>query len=140
MHLVSEVPALRHCSCFPFRTTAFFPIYGHNKVSSVGIPKGQIAEALGKRLASDTFESYSAETVIKEQINQDAVRLMKQLYHIDMEQTQYNKLLSDIPSADIVITMGVMWTVRACHAGTRKTGDCMIRPAWTIPFLRIPYC
>lgn len=110
------------------------------KVSSFGIPTGQIAEALGKRLASDTFESYSAETVIKEQINQDAVRLIKQLYHIDMEQTQYNKLLSDIPSADIVITMGVMWTVRACHAGTGKTGDCMIRPAWTIPFLRIPYC
>ena len=31
---------------------------------------------------------------------------MKELYNIDMEKTQYSKLLSDIPSADIIITMG----------------------------------
>ena len=35
------------------------------------------AEALGKHFASDVFESYSAGTETKEQINQDAVRLMK---------------------------------------------------------------
>lgn len=68
--------------------------------------RSQIAEALGKHLASDTFESYSAGTEVKEQINPDAVRLMKQLYHIDMEQTQYSKLLSALPDIDIVITMG----------------------------------
>ena len=68
--------------------------------------RSQIAEALGTYLASDTFESYSAGTVTKPQINQDAVRLMKKLYQIDMEKTQYPKLLSDIPQADIVITMG----------------------------------
>ena len=49
--------------------------------------RSQIAEALGKHLASDVFESYSAGTETKPQINQDAVRLMKQLYDIDMEKT-----------------------------------------------------
>ena len=68
--------------------------------------RSQIAEALGKRLACDEFESYSAGTETKPQINQDAVRLMKQKYQIDMEKTQYSKLLSDIPPVDVVITMG----------------------------------
>ena len=68
--------------------------------------RSQIAEALGKHLASDAFESYSAGTETKPQINQDAVRLMNRLYGIDMEQTQHSKLLSDIPPADIVVTMG----------------------------------
>lgn len=68
--------------------------------------RSQIAEALGKMLAADSFDSYSAGTETKPQINQDAVRLMKQLYHIDMEQTQYSKLLSAIPAVDILITMG----------------------------------
>ena len=68
--------------------------------------RSQMAEALGKRLASDVFESYSAGTELKEHINPDAVRLMKQIYGIDMEQTQYNKLISDIPAPDVVIFMG----------------------------------
>ena len=68
--------------------------------------RSQIAEALGKHFASDIFESYSAGTETKPQINQDAVRLMKEKYQIDMEQTQCSKLLSDIPPVDIVITMG----------------------------------
>ncbi|EPR10326.1 arsenate reductase ArsC [Ruminiclostridium papyrosolvens] len=68
--------------------------------------RSQIAEALGKQLASDVFESYSAGTETKPQINQDAVRLMKQIYGIDMEKTQKSKLLQDIPTVDIVITMG----------------------------------
>ena len=68
--------------------------------------RSQIAEALGKHLAGDAFESYSAGTQIKPQINQDAVRLMKQLYDIDMEKTQRSKLLSEISPVDIVVTMG----------------------------------
>lgn len=68
--------------------------------------RSQIAEALGKKLASDVFESYSAGTETKPQINRDAVRLMKQVHGIDMEVTQYSKLLSDIPEVDVVITMG----------------------------------
>lgn len=68
--------------------------------------RSQIAEALGKHLASDIFESYSAGTETKPQINQDAVRIMKELYDIDMEQTQYSKLISNIPDPDIAISMG----------------------------------
>ena len=68
--------------------------------------RSQIAEALGKKLASDAFESYSAGTETKPRINQDAVRLMKAVHGIDMELTQYSKLLEDIPAVDVVITMG----------------------------------
>ena len=68
--------------------------------------RSQIAEALGKALASDVFESYSAGTETRPQINQDAVRLMKALYGIDMEQTQYSKLFSVFPEPVISISMG----------------------------------
>lgn len=68
--------------------------------------RSQIAEALGKHFAADVFESYSAGTEIKDRINPDAVRIIKQLYGIDMEQTQRPKLLEDIPPVDIIITMG----------------------------------
>ena len=69
--------------------------------------RSQIAEALGKHLASDIFESYSAGTEKKTQINQDAVRIMKEIYGIDMEVNgQYSKLITDIPDVDIAISMG----------------------------------
>ena len=68
--------------------------------------RSQIAEALGRQLAADVFESYSAGTETRPQINPDAVRLMKSRYGIDMEQTQYSKLLSALPPLDVVITMG----------------------------------
>lgn len=68
--------------------------------------RSQIAEALGKKLASDVFESYSGGTEVKDQINPDAVRMMKQLHHIDMEETQFSKLIFDIPQPDVVIFMG----------------------------------
>lgn len=68
--------------------------------------RSQIAEALGKLLAADVFESYSAGTEAAQEINRDAVRLMKQLYGIDMEQSQRPKLLDELPPVDIVVTMG----------------------------------
>ncbi len=68
--------------------------------------RSQMAEALGKLYGSDVFESYSAGTETKPQINQDAVRITKELYNIDMNETQKSKLLSDIPEVDIVIKMG----------------------------------
>ena len=68
--------------------------------------RSQMAEALGKKLASDVFDSFSAGTEVKPRINQDAVRLMKQVHGIDMEETQYSKLLSDIPKPDVAIFMG----------------------------------
>ena len=68
--------------------------------------RSQIAEALGKHLAGDVFESYSAGTEVKAQINQDAVRIMKKLYGIDMEKTQFSKLISGIPAPDLAVSMG----------------------------------
>lgn len=85
------------------------PFYKKKKVAFICVHnscRSQIAEALGKHLAADVFESYSAGTETKPQINQDAVRIMKELYGIDMEQTQYSKLMSDIPDPDVAISMG----------------------------------
>ena len=68
--------------------------------------RSQMAEALGKKLASEVFESYSAGTEVRPQINQDAVRIIKAFYNIDMNETQHSKLLEDIPKVDVIITMG----------------------------------
>ena len=80
------------------KTAAFFCV--HNSCRS------QIAEALGKHLRGDEFDFYSAGTETKPQINPDAVRLMKQCYGIDMEQTQYSKTADQIPVPDLAISMG----------------------------------
>lgn len=68
--------------------------------------RSQMAEAIAKLLAAGVFAAYSAGTETKPQINQDAVAVIKELYGIDMNQTQSSKLLSAIPPVDIVITMG----------------------------------
>lgn len=68
--------------------------------------RSQIAEALGKYLRGGDLEFTSAGTKTKPQINPDAVRLMKQLYGIDMERTQYSKIIDQIPVPDRVISMG----------------------------------
>lgn len=64
-----------------------------------------MAEAFGKVLGLDVFECFSAGMEKQEQINQDAVRIMKKI-GIDMELHQKTKLLQDIPEVDVVITMG----------------------------------
>lgn len=68
--------------------------------------RSQMAEALGKKLAADVFESFSAGTEPGARINPDAVRLMKQVHGVDMELTQHNKPLSKLPPVDVVVTMG----------------------------------
>lgn len=68
--------------------------------------RSQMAEALGKLLTSEVFESYSAGTETKPKINEDAVRVIKNLYKLDMIKSQYSKLISEIPNVDIVIKMG----------------------------------
>ena len=93
--------------------------------------RSQIAEALGKKLAGDVFESYSAGTETKPRINQDAVRLMKQVHGIDMEEKQYSKLLSDIPQVDVVITWAAMCNAPSCPAPTVRIG------VWKIPPERV---
>ena len=68
--------------------------------------RSQMAEALGKLYGSELFESYSAGTETKPEINQDAVRIIKNIYKVDMNETQKSKLLTDIPDVDIAIKMG----------------------------------
>lgn len=67
--------------------------------------RSQIAEALGKKFLANHYECYSCGTQVQPQINQDAMRLVKELYDIDMHE-QYSKLVQDIPEVDIAISMG----------------------------------
>lgn len=66
--------------------------------------RSQIAEALCKTYRKD-LQAYSAGTEKKPQINQDAVRIMRDSYGIDMS-AQYSKLISDIPACDVYVSMG----------------------------------
>lgn len=66
--------------------------------------RSQIAEALCREFRKD-LEAYSAGIIKVNNINQDAVRIMKEKYHIDMS-NQYSKLISEIPICDINISMG----------------------------------
>lgn len=67
--------------------------------------RSQMAEAIAKNFHSDEFEAYSAGTHVKDHINQDAVKIIKKLYDVEMD-TYHSKLISEIPEVDIVITMG----------------------------------
>lgn len=66
--------------------------------------RSQIAEALCRVYRKDLLP-FSAGTQIRGSINEDAVRIMKEKYDIDMTK-QYPKLISDIPECDIIISMG----------------------------------
>lgn len=68
--------------------------------------RSQMAEAISKLYASDVFEAYSAGTELKDQINQDAVRIIKNLHGVDMNESHKSKLLTDLPEVDIVVKMG----------------------------------
>ncbi len=68
--------------------------------------RSQMAEAIGKLVASDVMEVYSGGTETKPEINQDAVKVIKDLYDVDMNITQRSKLIDELPRLDIVITMG----------------------------------
>jgi arsenate reductase len=65
-----------------------------------------MAEAISRIYAADAYDAFSAGTEIKNEINPDAVRVVKKLYGIDMSINQQPKLLAEIPQVDIVITMG----------------------------------
>lgn len=68
--------------------------------------RSQMAEAIAKVVASDVFESYSAGTETKPEINQTAVKIIEEKYNVDMNKTQRSKLLEDISQVEIVVTMG----------------------------------
>ncbi|MDY5368265.1 arsenate reductase ArsC [Bifidobacterium sp.] len=83
--------------------------------------RSQIAEALGRALAADAFESYSAGTTIKSEINPDAVRLMRSLYGIDMPANgQHPKTLDQLPPIDVVVTMGCGVACPVLSASSRE--------------------
>jgi arsenate reductase (thioredoxin) len=67
--------------------------------------RSQMAEGFANHYGSDAMDSYSAGTEPAEEINPNAVLVMKEA-GVDIS-AQYPKLLKDIPSElDIVITMG----------------------------------
>lgn len=68
--------------------------------------RSQMAEAISKHLAADTYEAYSAGDNIAEQIKPEAVQVIKELYGIDMTEKQYPKHVNDLPEMDIVVRMG----------------------------------
>ena len=67
--------------------------------------RSQMAEAFGRVIGQGAFEVYSAGTHIGTGINPDAVAVMREI-GIDMELHQRPKVLHDIPTVDVVVTMG----------------------------------
>lgn len=82
--------------------------------------RSQMAEAITKIVAGDAIQCWSGGTETKERIDPGAVGIIKKLYGIDMEETQYPKLLSEIPEVDAVITMGCNVKCPAMKAGFRE--------------------
>lgn len=69
--------------------------------------RSQMAEAITNTLSGDFFKAYSGGTETRPQINQDAVRIIKNVYSVDMNQTQSSKLIDTLPEdIDVLITMG----------------------------------
>ena len=67
--------------------------------------RSQMAEAIAKKLNPDEFNWYSAGTELKNAVNSQAVKVVRQMYGIDMCDHR-PKLISDIPPVDVVVTMG----------------------------------
>ena len=75
-------------------------------ISTHNAQRSQIAQALARYFAKDAFVSLSGVTEIKERISSDAVRLLKEMYGIDIDEEQNPKLISELPPVDIVIAAG----------------------------------
>lgn len=67
--------------------------------------RSQMAEAISKILAKDSYLPLSAGTHLKDRINEDAVKVIKELHNYDMSD-QKSKLIEDITPVDVVVTMG----------------------------------
>lgn len=67
--------------------------------------RSQMAEALARHAGYNGYKFYSAGSVPQEQIDRNAVRIMKEQFGIDMS-AQYSKTVRDIPAPDIAISMG----------------------------------
>lgn len=88
--------------------------------------RSQIAEALGKHLAKDAFESYSAGTEQRDRIHPDAVRLMKQIYGIDMEKASDPSSWRNCRPSTSWSRWAAMSHARFCRASPGRTGDSTI--------------
>lgn len=67
--------------------------------------RSQIAEALCRHLGGDRFTCYSAGSEPGDNVDSTAVRLMQEIYGIDLS-TNRPKKISDLPKIDIIVTMG----------------------------------
>ena len=67
--------------------------------------RSQIAEALCRHLGGDRFTCYSAGSEPGDNVDPTAVRLMQEIYGIDLS-TNRPKKISDLPKIDIIVTMG----------------------------------
>jgi arsenate reductase len=67
--------------------------------------RSQMAEALARHAGYRGYRFYSAGSDPKETIDQNAVRILKEKFGIDM-QSQRPKTIRDIPAPDIAISMG----------------------------------
>jgi len=65
-----------------------------------------MAQAIAKLKYSDVFNAHSAGSEMSRGINEDAIRIIKQRYGIDMSKTQKPKLIEDLPKLKVSITMG----------------------------------
>lgn len=87
--------------------------------------RSQMAEAIGDYYKGDKFDFYSAGTEQVPQINQDAVRLIKERFDVDMEANgQRSKLIDELPEVDILITMG-------CNVSCPNL-PCKVREDWDL--------
>lgn len=68
--------------------------------------RSQIAEALTNHYFSKDLKAYSGGTQLKNEINSDAVFILKDKFAIDIAGKQIPKSVYTLPSIDIVITMG----------------------------------
>ncbi|MCK9343391.1 MAG: arsenate reductase ArsC [Massilibacteroides sp.] len=67
--------------------------------------RSQIAEALCRHFGGDRYTSYSAGSDPGDNVDPTAVRLMQEIYGIDLS-THRPKKISDLPKMDIIVTMG----------------------------------
>lgn len=68
--------------------------------------RSQMAEAISKIYAKDTYIALSAGTHLKNEINPEAVSHIKRTFQVDMTETQKPKTLEAIGEVDILVTMG----------------------------------
>ncbi len=67
--------------------------------------RSQIAEALSRAIAADTFEAFSAGTHPADAVNPDALRLLRSVPGVDTARL-CPKALDELPPVDVVVTMG----------------------------------